>query len=428
MYPSTLTHNYYTTLAEPATTDPDNNFDQPTCTNNNDAPPKEPPIALQTKCTISHRKVNWATKIAKDQDKPTHIANTATTTDALQHQYHACLKASTYHRTMTEAILDSGANGHYGSSEGAMIKTTTPSTPEIVGLANGTPKAATVKALLPYNHLPETACTGDIIPGLKNDLISIGKLADAGYTAILHSEGAEIYPRDALTIHTTSAPVLRGCRDTTGLWRVNPTTELNPNHAEPNLPHHDETQEHTANAVYEITAINTVYDLPSIAQAMQLHHASLGFPIKDPLTKAIANGHFEGWPLLTQHNITKHYPESDETIMGHTNQQRQGVRSTKPKHTPTDNDNSDSTVHVAEHSITATVYQLTNTIYSDQTGRLPCQSQAGYEYIMAILHTDSYYAFVEPMKNKSDEEQQHAYRVILQRIKERNLQIDCDTE
>jgi len=43
---------------------------------------------------------------------------------------------------------------------------------------------------------------------------------------------------------------------------------------------------------------------------------------------------------------------------------------------------------------------------------------------MAILHTDSNYAFVEPMKNKSDTEQQRAYRVILQRMKERHLIIE----
>ena len=173
-----------------------------------------------------------------------------------------------------------------------------------------------------------------------------------------------------------------------------------------------------------MTTINAVHDLPSIAQAIRWHHASLGFLVKDTLNKAIANGHFDGWPLLTQHNVSKHYPESDETIMGHTNQQRQGVRSTKPKTMPPDDGNMSNTPQVAEHSITATIYQLTNTIYSDQTGRFPCRSKAGNEYIMVILHTDSNYVFVAPMKNKSDEEQQRTYRDILQRMKERNLTIN----
>jgi len=60
-----------------------------------------------------------------------------------------------------------------------------------VGLADGTPVAASVQATLPYHDLPQEARDGDIIPGLKNDLVSVKKLADAKLTTILHEHGAQ---------------------------------------------------------------------------------------------------------------------------------------------------------------------------------------------------------------------------------------------
>jgi hypothetical protein len=55
-----------------------------------------------------------------------------------------------------QAILDSGATGHYGSSEGVMIQTATKSD-KVVGMANGAPVAASVTATLPYPGLPAQA-------------------------------------------------------------------------------------------------------------------------------------------------------------------------------------------------------------------------------------------------------------------------------
>ncbi|KAL7427968.1 hypothetical protein ACHAXH_000914 [Discostella pseudostelligera] len=177
-------------------------------------------------------------------------------------------------------------------------------------------------------------------------------------------------------------------------------------------------------AIQQPLTANAVFNLPSIGHTIKWHHASLGFPTKDTLLKSVNNGNFVTWPLLTQHNVSKHFPKSNETIMGHMNQQWQGVWSTKPK-TPqpdtkavTDTRNTEPT-----QTIIMTVYELTHTIYSDQTGRLPCRSRAGNQYIMVILHEDSNYAFEEPMKNKSDEEMQRAYSAIITRIKTAKLTV-----
>ena len=60
-------------------------------------------------------------------------------------------------------------------------------------------------------------------------------------------------------------------------------------------------------------------------------HAVCGYPVKSTWVKAIQAGNYMGWPLLTEHNVRKYYPETSETPKGHMNQTRKNVRSTKLK-------------------------------------------------------------------------------------------------
>jgi hypothetical protein len=74
---------------------------------------------------------------------------------------------------------------------------------------------------------------------------------------------------------------------------------------------------------------NGVHNLPSIEQAIQWMHTICGYPVKTTWSKAARAGNFVGWPLLTEKNINKYYPETEETPKGHMNQQQKNVRSTK---------------------------------------------------------------------------------------------------
>jgi hypothetical protein len=67
-------------------------------------------------------------------------------------------------------------------------------------------------------------------------------------------------------------------------------------------------------------------------------HASLGYPTKSTLLKAIKNGNLLTFPGLTVGAVQRHFPESDETQKGHMKAQRQGVRSTKEKDTDENNE------------------------------------------------------------------------------------------
>ena len=63
--------------------------------------------------------------------------------------------------------------------------------------------------------------------------------------------------------------------------------------------------------------IHHVYDLPGIKPAIRYLHAAAGLPTKRTWLKAIRNGSYLNWPLITVKNVNKFFPESDETQKGH---------------------------------------------------------------------------------------------------------------
>ena len=89
--------------------------------------------------------------------------------------------------------------------------------------------------------------------------------------------------------------------------------------------------------------------------------------------------------LLTVENVNKNFPESDETVKGHMNYQRQGVRSTKPKDFQEPNATSD--------------------------------------YVMVMVTIDANAILLCPIKNRTDQELTAAYRTLLGRAKTTGLEV-----
>ena len=80
-----------------------------------------------------------------------------------------------------QAILDSGATSTFMRPQDGAIHTGEKSTKR-VSMPDGRAIQASEKALLPWNKLRHDASKCDILPGLQhNSLVSVGKLADAGY-------------------------------------------------------------------------------------------------------------------------------------------------------------------------------------------------------------------------------------------------------
>ena len=63
-------------------------------------------------------------------------------------------------------------------------------------------------------------------------------------------------------------------------------------------------------------------------------HAVCVYPFRSTWIKAIKAVKYVGWPMLTERNVTRYYPETNKTPKVHLNQSRKNGRSTKPKRIP----------------------------------------------------------------------------------------------
>ena len=152
-------------------------------------------------------------------------------------------------------------------------------------------------------------------------------------------------------------------------------------------------------------------------------HAVCGYLAKSTWLNAIRAGNLAGWPLLNVENVYKHYLIMDETPMGHLNQSRARVRSTKIKIDPLPEATEDDLKPLLGKKIRDLYFKVVDTwdpkykIYSDQTGKFPVQSRAGYRYIMVMVEIDSNNVLLQPMKTKSDEEMIDAYEALMKRLR-----------
>ncbi len=159
---------------------------------------------------------------------------------------------------------------------------------------------------------------------------------------------------------------------------------------------------------------NAIFDLPDNRQTLQYLHASAGFPVKETFLAAVRAGNYATWPGLMTTLITKHFPDSDKTQKRHMKGQRKGVRLTKikpPVHIkiePTTETAPNLTI-TKENDIFVVIYELSNTVHTDQTGAFLLTSQRGYCYIMVGIHLDVNYIFCELMKNRTEDKMITAY-------------------
>jgi hypothetical protein len=121
-----------------------------------------------------------------------------------------------------------------------------------------------------------------------------------------------------------------------------------------------------------------------------------GFPTKRTWLSAIQHNYYSTWQLINVKNVSKHFPQSEETQQEHMKSQRQGILSTKQHVHP------DIPTPALQNTMTSTSKPMTqkNTIYTDQTSKLPHVSSRGFQYQMILYHVDSNSIWVEPTKTK----------------------------
>ncbi len=149
------------------------------------------------------------------------------------------------------AFLDSGAtSGATPEEDEQDIKDTGKISRKTFMFLNGCTGKATKKMLLKHSLLT-AAREMNIVPGLHLALVSVPKLANAGYTMVLTKDGAATYGDNTSAITASNPPMLETnqCQHT-GMWRLN----LNPKN--PNL--HSLGKQHE-----NPKTINVIFDLPS---------------------------------------------------------------------------------------------------------------------------------------------------------------------
>ena len=309
----------------------------------------------------------------------------------------------------TMMTYDSGADGHYFSEtdrQKAGLPIIRRSTKR-VGVANGGTSTGKYVTKLPFQHLSDQAAEADTFDDFPSSLLSVGKTSDDGNISIFTKKGVTVHKEEDVLITCKGAPILIGKRDERGRYRIPLVQERGqwaPRH--PTKTTRDTLQQ-----------ANSVYDLPSTEQAIRWMHAVCGFPVKSTWLKAVKAGNYIGWPMLTTKNVTKYYPETIETPKGHLNQTRKNVRSTKPALLPLEISDATSLRGKKQRDVFTKVYDVRETIFSDQTGQFLKKSQRGNKYLMVMVEIDSNAILVEPLKSRKDAELTRAYHVLMMRLK-----------
>ncbi len=148
----------------------------------------------------------------------------------------------------------------------------------------------------------------------------------------------------------------------------------------------------------------------------------MGFPLKETFLVAIRAGNYATWPGLTTTLILKHFPNLDKTQKGRMKGQQKGVQSTKVSALVTikvelGTANPPLPTIKKHYDIFVVVYELLDTVHTDQTGPFPITSQQGYWYIMVDIHLDANYIFCKLMKNKTEGEMITAYQKMVDKMK-----------
>ena len=103
------------------------------------------------------------------------------------------------------------------------------------------------------------------------------------------------------------------------------------------------------------------------------------------------------------------------------NQTRKNVRSTKTNPLETAHNNQ-LLRGQKKRDVYTKVYDVRETIFSEQTAQFPTRSQSGNKYIIIMMEIDSSGILVKPMSSRKDSEMILAYKNMMQRLKQANIQ------
>ena len=255
----------------------------------------------------------------------------------------------------------------------------------MISSANGGILQASDKTRVSRPRLPLEAGNGIIAPGIQHLLTGGTSFADQGLIRIFHPhfEGVTMHQRKDVDNKYTGEPVMTGYCERTGhyFWRVPIKAPKSATQTSKKLSIVEclmlsKSPTILSDVLAQATEVtHNVYKLLSIEKGIQWMYTACGYPVQSTWIKAIRKGNYANWPLLTVENVNKHYPETDETPMGHLNQTQVNIRFTKPKRASLPEATEEELAQLRgkkEQNVYISVidtWTMKNTVCSDQTGQ-----------------------------------------------------------
>jgi hypothetical protein len=137
--------------------------------------------------------------------------------------------------------------------------------------------------------------------------MSIGKTANNGMVSVFMKEGINVFKEEDILITCKDKPIFIGMRDDQGQYQI------------PLMKQQGQWQPQSPSkqAQKALCQANSVYNLPSTEHTIKWMHTIYGYPVKLTWLKTIKGGNYVGWPMLTERNVQKYYPQTIETAKGH---------------------------------------------------------------------------------------------------------------
>ena len=284
-------------------------------------------------------------------------------------------------------LADTGCTSHYFTTH-TQLKHENESSIQ-VKLPNGDVLHSSGSTKIPIPSLSNQAQKAHIFPKLTSaNLLSIGQLCDDNCIAT--------FDKHKLIITKNNKTLIEGTRNfSNGMWYV--------------PIHNDTTLTSQPTPPLSTPMINVITKLHPTSNLIRFLHAAAFSPAPSTWIQAVEKGFFSSWPGLTKKAINTFLPKSIHTSMGHLDQERKNLRSTKPIE---DETTEFETIPLNNRTHEVYTHIQQNHIYSDQTGKFPVQSNRGHNYLMIIYDYDTNSIHAEPLKNRSTSELISAYKKI----------------
>ena len=306
-----------------------------------------------------------------------------------------------------QAIVDTGATGHcvteHFASEGASMQ----EAPGVGAVAaNGHEMASKGVVQFEMNGLPTQR--GTVLEGLEQNVVSVGVLADQGYTAMFDHLGVQVFKNSECNVIGTPSAV--GHREDNGGLYVMDASYQQPTPIDCMVL---QSAEYPKSRVPNMGTFYGHINVQTKADWVAFCQAAMGFCTVAALYQA-AKTHL-AFPGVSAEDILENPPKTIETPRGHLRQVIKGRKSTKADNQsiPVNVTSGAEEVRMSPDNVGAgnrkslyMCYSKKNTLsqrlYTDTSGKYHVTSANKNNYVFFVYHPASNFIKMVPIANRTE--------------------------